>query len=582
MNTSLYRIVFNKARGCMMAVSELASSNAKGKDKSQSAGGSGSRSARQQARGDDGVGTFGFSKPVLKAINSLVLLAMMVPTLTAPMSAYAQVRSDPNAPGNQRPTVLNSANGLPQVNIQTPNANGVSRNVYGQFDVDNRGVIINNSRTNTQTQQGGLVQGNPWLAQGSARIIVNEVNSTNPSYLNGYIEIAGQRAEIIIANPSGISVNGAGFINAGSATLTTGTPIINGGNLEGYAVQKGTISINGYGLDASLTDYTGILARAVEVNAGIWANNLQIVTGANQISADQSSSTPIAGVGGAPMFALDVSSLGGMYAGKISLIGTEAGIGVRNAGYLGASGDLSINSEGILVNSGLINSSANVSLSVKGSVDNSGAISAQGNATIDSKGEILNSGGISAGANLGLTSATTVKNSGYLSADGNLMVNSANGIANSGQIYASGNTSLKTGGDIFNSGMVAAQGNTSVVSTAVGGNITNTSTSILAAGMTPDGQMLNTGNLSLEADSKISAQGLLMAGNQLSVKSKSLDLSGTNLTTGALALNATGGDLNLAGAKVSVARELELTAAQTLATDSAVISAQALKIDAAK
>jgi filamentous hemagglutinin len=582
MNQSLYRIVFNKARGCMMAVSELASSNAKGKDKSQSASGASSRSARSSATSEVSEATFGFSKPILKAINSLVLLSLVIPSLTAPLGAYAQVRSDPNAPGNERPTILNSANGLTQVNIQSPSAQGVSRNKYDQFDVDNRGIIINNSRTNTQTQQGGLVQGNPWLAKGSARIIVNEINSSNPSYLNGYIEIAGQRAEIVIANPAGISVNGGGFINASSATLTTGSPIINGGSLEGYAVQKGTISINGYGLDASLTDYTGILARAVEVNAGIWANNLQIVTGANQISADQSTSTPIAGIGGAPAFALDVSNLGGMYAGKITLIGTEAGLGVRNAGYIGAAGDLSINSEGILINSGLLNSSANANISVKGSVDNSGSISAIGNASIDSAGEILNSGGISAGANLGLSSASTIKNSGNLSADGNLSMTSASGINNSGQVYATGNTSLKTGGDILNSGMVAAQGNTTLTSTAVGGSITNSQSSILAAGMTPDGQILNTGNLSLEADRKISTQGLLIAGNQLSVKSNSLDLSGTNLATGALSLTATGGDLNLAGAKVSVAREFDLTAAQTLATDSAVISAQALTIDAAK
>ena len=581
MNQSLYRIVFNKARGCMMAVSELASSNAKGKDKTQSASGSSSRATQTHTASEE-AGTFGFSKPVIKAINSFVLMSLLIPSLTAPLGAYAQVISDPNAPGNERPTILNSANGLPQVNIQTPSAKGVSRNKYSQFDVDGRGIIINNSRTNTQTNQGGLVQGNPWLAQGSARIIVNEVNSSNPSYLNGYIEIAGQRAEIIIANPAGISVNGGGFINASSATLTTGKPIINDGGLEGFSVQKGTISINGYGLDASLTDYTGILARAVEVNAGIWANNLQIVTGANQISADQSTSTPIAGVGGAPAFALDVSNLGGMYAGKITLIGTEAGLGVRNAGYIGASGDLSINSEGILINSGLLSSSANTNLSIKGSVDNSGSISALGNTTIDSKGEIRNSGGISAGGNLGLASGSTITNNGNLSAEGSVNVTSASGINNSGQIYASGNTTLKTGGDILNSGMVAAQGNTTLTSTAVGGNITNTPTSILAAGMTPDGQMLNTGNLSLEADSKVTAQGLLVAGNQLAINSSSLDLSDTNLTTGALSLIAKNGDLNLAGSKVSVARELDLSASQTLATDSAVISAQTLSIDAAK
>ena len=328
MNESLYRIVFNKARGCMMAVSELTNSHSSGKDKTRSAsacrtqGSQNSRLGVSGMVGPDDAGRFGFPKPVIQAINSVVLLSMLLSSLSAPMFAYAQIRSDANAPGNQRPTILNTANGLPQVNIQTPSAAGVSRNQYSQFDVDGRGVVINNSRTNTSTQLGGMVQGNPWLAQGSARIIVNEVNSSNPSYLNGYIELAGQRAEIIIANPSGISVNGGGFINASSATLTTGSPIINGGNLEGYAVQKGTVTIDGYGLDASLTDYTGILARSVQVNAGIWANNLNIVTGANQISADQGSSSPIAGVGGAPSFSLDVSNLGGMYAGKISLVGT--------------------------------------------------------------------------------------------------------------------------------------------------------------------------------------------------------------------------------------------------------------------
>ena len=266
MNESLYRIVFNKARGCMMAVSELASSHSSGKDKNLSAAARAFGRSQSQFHStnpsspafDD---SFGKPKPIVKAINVVVLFSMLLSSLSAPLSAYAQIRSDANAPGNQRPTILNTANGLPQVNIQTPSAAGVSRNQYSQFDVDGRGVVINNSRTNTNTQLGGMVQGNPWLAHGSARIIVNEVNSSNPSYLNGYIEVAGQRAEIIIANPSGISVNGGGFINASSATLTTGSPIINGGNLEGYAVQKGTVTIDGYGLDASLTDYTGILAR---------------------------------------------------------------------------------------------------------------------------------------------------------------------------------------------------------------------------------------------------------------------------------------------------------------------------------
>lgn len=40
--------------------------------------------------------------------------------------------ADGSAPGNQQPTIISSANGTPQVNIQAPNSDGVSRNQYSQ------------------------------------------------------------------------------------------------------------------------------------------------------------------------------------------------------------------------------------------------------------------------------------------------------------------------------------------------------------------------------------------------------------------------------------------------------------------
>ena len=76
-------------------------------------------------------------------------------------TAIAQIRSDPSASGNQRPTVLLAPNGVPLVNIQTPSAAGVSRNTYSQFDVQPNGAILNNSRTDTATQLGGWVQAKP-------------------------------------------------------------------------------------------------------------------------------------------------------------------------------------------------------------------------------------------------------------------------------------------------------------------------------------------------------------------------------------------------------------------------------------
>lgn len=89
--------------------------------------------------------------------------------------------------------MISSANGTPQVNIQTPSKAGVSRNNYTQFDVSQKGAILNNSHKNTQTQLGGMVSGNPWLAKGEAKVILNEVSSRDPSKLNGMIEVAGKK-----------------------------------------------------------------------------------------------------------------------------------------------------------------------------------------------------------------------------------------------------------------------------------------------------------------------------------------------------------------------------------------------------
>src|SRR5215217_80401 len=155
-----------------------------------------------------------------RPLSLSMLCALSLVCFVAP--AQAQIVVDHAAPRQQQPTVLNAGNGVPLINIQTPSAAGVSRNTYTQFDVQQHGVILNNARTNAQTQLGGWVQGNPWLANGTARVILNEVNSNNPTFLRGYIEVGGDRAQVIVANPTGITCNGCGYINASRATLTTG------------------------------------------------------------------------------------------------------------------------------------------------------------------------------------------------------------------------------------------------------------------------------------------------------------------------------------------------------------------------
>ncbi|KAF5294703.1 hypothetical protein FQR65_LT19959 [Abscondita terminalis] len=203
------------------------------------------------------------------------------------------------------------------------------------------GAILNNARNNTQTQLGGWVQGNPWLAKGEAKVILNEVNSSNPSQLKGYLEVAGKQAQVVIANPSGLVCDGCGVINADRFTLTTGQAVMH------------------QGLNGSLTPYTDIYARALNVNAGLYANKLKTVLGQNDINVQDPSVPQIAkatsGVNATsqPNFALDVGQLGGMYAGKIYLVGTENGLGVRNAGSINATtSQLSLNANGDLINTG--------------------------------------------------------------------------------------------------------------------------------------------------------------------------------------------------------------------------------------
>lgn len=157
------------------------------------------------------------------------------------------------------------------MNIQTPNDKGLSHNKYSKFDVDTKGAILNNSRTQTQTQLAGTIQANPYLARGEAKVILNEVNSNDPSILKGYIEVAGKKADVIIANPSGLHCEGCGIINASGATLTTAKPQIENGSLESFIVEKGRVKVSGAGLDNSRVDYTDIIAKEAEINAGVWS-----------------------------------------------------------------------------------------------------------------------------------------------------------------------------------------------------------------------------------------------------------------------------------------------------------------------
>ncbi len=455
-------------------------------------------------------GTNGHAATIRPLVFSIMLSLGMVGITSSPWSvteARADIIADQSAPANQRPIVTQAANSIPLVNIQTPSAAGVSRNTYSQFDVNNQGVILNNSRTNVQTQLGGYVQGNPYMAAGTARVILNEVNSSNPSLLHGYVEVAGSRAQVVIANPAGISCNGCGFINANRVTLTTGTPIMNSGDLIGYRVTGGEINFLGTGLDTSQSNYTDIIARAVNVNAGVFANNLNVVTGTNQVNVastgDISGIVPISGFGATPTVALDVAALGGMYAGKIHLIGTEAGLGVRNAGTIGASvGEVTIDVNGRLTNSGTIASTTQTTLKATDITNTGGTVSAGQLLTVDTN-SLSGDGKLLSGGDAVVTLVDDYVHTGELQADGDLTFTTAGNITNQAQILAGSNLILSAA-NINNQNTIYANDdltlNATNIDNAATASISGLNTYINATGTVTNRGLIDGGETFISAD----------------------------------------------------------------------------------
>ena len=562
MNKQRHCLVFNVRRGQIMAVAESASSI------------SGGVSGERPAKAAPSAAKFAHQlrhialHPLSLSMGLALSLALVLST-----SARAQIIADPTAPANQRPTVHSAANGVPLVNIQTPTAGGVSRNTYRQFDVQPNGVILNNSRTQVQTVLGGWVAGNPWLAARTASIIVTEVNSSSPTLLHGHVEVAGQRAQVIIANPSGIQVQGGGFINASRAVLTTGKPVFENDTLEGFRVHGGTITIDGAGLDTSSTDYTAILARAVEVNAGIWAQELKVITGANDVSADVGTvnATPADATGSAPAYALDVAQLGGMYAGKIHLVGTEAGVGVNLRGVVGAtSGDVVIDASGRL--------------------HHQGTLQASGQVRVQAQGDVRLEGDVYAGAGLSMTTTRTLHNSAELSAQGDidiqagrvqneqgarivsaatLSLTSEGDVDNAGQLYAAGNHTLNATGAVNNSGLMAAGGHADIRGQAI------TNTGSMAAGLNTDGTLkADVANLSVQADEQLTATGEQLASGDVSLRAQAVNHAGGQ-TQAQRDITIAADHLDNTQGSVVAGRDLGITSGQEVLNHQGLLSAGA-------
>ena len=228
---------------------------------------------------------------------------------------------DPNSTYNTK--IDESRNGVPIVNISTPNDRGVSINEFKEYNVDEKGQILNNADNIGRSYLGGLINANPNLAPNqAANLIILQVNGSNRSQIEGYLEaLSRQKVDVILANENGLYINNSGTINIKNFTATTGKLNLKDGDFVGIDVEKGNVLIGPKGFNGNNTDYVDIIAKTLELRGNIVANNLNIKTGSN----DKNSSNTLA---------IDASELGGMYAGVIKIVSTDKGVGVNSDSFI--------------------------------------------------------------------------------------------------------------------------------------------------------------------------------------------------------------------------------------------------------
>lgn len=499
-------------------------------------------------------------------------------------------------------TVDRAGNGVPVVNIATPNGAGISHNQFGEYNVGKEGLILNNGTDRlTRTQLGGLIQNNPNLQAGrEAKGIINEVTGASRSQLQGYTEVAGKAANVMVANPYGITCNGCGFINTPNVTLTTGKPQFDAsGNLQALEVTKGAITVEGQGLDASKSDALSIIARATEVNAAIHANDLTVTAGANRVGAD-GSVRPVAGEGAAPVVAVDTGALGGMYANRIRLVSSETGVGVNLGNLTARQGDIQLDAGGKLtvtnsLASGSITANgagvafsgshqAGGALSVASSRDvelSNSTLASQGDMRLSAAGKVQTTGGgtnsagalaVSSGQGMTLSNTSLVSrgaatldskdtltvNGGGVSAQGGaLTVTSKQGMALAdATLTGQADTTLSTGGSLTQrGGSVTSKG---ALSVAAGKDITLTNT---LSGSNTRATLSSGGTLSSTASAVSAGENLALSGGQIVLDGQSrADAAGDVRLTGSAVSNQgqvnAGRDIALSGDRVSSSGQL--------------------------
>ncbi|MDI4389534.1 filamentous hemagglutinin N-terminal domain-containing protein [Escherichia coli] len=485
------------------------------------------------------------------------LLSYLISTIIAGqplLPAVGAVITPQNGAGMDK-----AANGVPVVNIATPDGAGISHNRFTDYNVGKEGLILNNATGKLNpTQLGGLIQNNPNLkAGGEAKGIINEVTGGNRSLLQGYTEVAGKAANVMVANPYGITCDGCGFINTPHATLTTGKPVMNAdGSLQALEVTEGSITINGAGLDGTRSDAVSIIARATEVNAALHAKDLTVTAGANRVTADGRVSA-LKGEGDVPKVAVDTGALGGMYARRIHLTSTESGVGVNLGNLYARDGDITLDASGRLT---VNNSLATGTVTAKGQgVTLTGDHKAGGNLSVSSRSDIvLSNGTLNSDKDLSLTAGGRITQQNEKLTAGRDVTLAAKNITQdtASQINAARDIVTDASDTLTTQGQITA-----------GQNLTASATTL-----TQDGILLAKGHAGLDAgtlNNSGAVQGASLTLGSTTLSNSGSLLSGSRLTVNTHEFNQSG--RTGAKGKVDIMASGKLTSTGLLVSDDALV-----------
>ena len=525
----------------------------------------------------------------MKKRNTLVkkiaaaLLASLFYTDTILLAA-SPILPDTKAPSDRQPLVQETASGIPLVNIAAPSAGGVSRNDYERFNVPEKGAVLNNSYTLSKTELAGFVQGNANMAGGPAKIILNQVTSGHPTTMNGFLEVAGTKADVVIANPNGITVNGGGFINTGRAILTTGKPEYSRDNQwkDIRVSNDAMIVIDGKGLNGEKADAIELYTRAAKILGQIKAETFQVTTGANVIDAKSGTVAAIEGSGVKPQVAIDAADLGTMNAGRIFFVLTEENIPAQLQSAIEAQ-DLVIDSKGNLYHTGIIHTKDGATIRAK-DILNKGTIASGGHLSVTSEGTLTNAKTIGTEGHAEIHAGDVV-NQSVIASEGHLAISSDRTIANkNSRILANGDVTLaaKTLMDNQN-GTIAAGGNLDVKTAELNneqGNVTAYGNGLLSAARKLDnaeGHVAANQALHITSGEVVNTKGTLTAGQDERIETKTIQLdgkliAGRNLTVQAEAdiTNEHAEDgfgITKAGGELAISTKGKLTNAKKLEAD---------------